>query len=133
MSSLLHRIDRWLEVHAGGHATLGPVTIFGNNAMHYTIEVTTRRWGYLCIRPPVYSLGRWHPWHVFASPNGTPWAATFMAGPRFTQDERRDARYRRRKYGHNFDSRILNPDIHPEVVDLYPEHFQPLRKRTRWA
>ena len=93
---------RWVERHLGGHKRIGRVTVYGENAMHWGVTIWTRRWGYLCFRLPLPSMGRWWPLYFYASPNATPWAATLMLGRRFSRDEHRQARERRRAFGHGF-------------------------------
>lgn len=63
------------ENFLGGHVDIGPVTIFGENAMHWAV-VTRTRWGYLSFRLPVRCFGCWWPMYCFLSPNGTPGDAT---------------------------------------------------------
>ncbi len=86
-----------------GHFRIGRLTVFGRNAMHWGISFWTKRYGYICFRLPFTCFGRWWPLYLYCSPNGTPWAATFMIGKR---EDRRDwalARARRVMFGHNFD------------------------------
>ena len=96
MSSVLNFTENFL----GGHITLGPITFYGNNAMHWGVTVVTRKWGYICFRLPFRSMGRWWPLYFYASPNATPWAATFYFGP--SQCDKALAPLRRFKFGHNF-------------------------------
>jgi hypothetical protein len=81
LSRFLERCDRWLEKHFGGHWSAGPLTVYGWNAMHVAVNWRTRRWGYVCFHPPLYWCGQWWPWYFYLSPNATPWASTFLAGP----------------------------------------------------
>ena len=88
----------WWDNFASGHWTVGPVTLFGANAMNWTFQIKTKRWGYICIRLLNRRLG----WYIYASPNGTPWACTFYIGS--DKNESMRARIRRMNFGHNFDS-----------------------------
>jgi hypothetical protein len=85
MVGVWRRAIKRLERRLSGHISLSifgrHVTIYGFNAMHVAVNVWTKRWGYLCFHPPVRCFGRWWPWYFYASPNGTPWAATFRLGP----------------------------------------------------
>jgi hypothetical protein len=63
------------ENFLGGHITIGPVTIFGENAMHWAV-VIERKNDYLSFRLPLPCFGRWWPLYCFASPDGTPTRAT---------------------------------------------------------
>jgi hypothetical protein len=65
------------ERHCGGHINLGPVTIYGENAMHWAVNIKTKIWGYVCFRLPVRCYGRWWPLYWYCSPDATPQAATF--------------------------------------------------------
>ncbi len=65
------------ETHLSGHLTIGNVTIFGENAMHWAVQISTKRFGYICFRLPFFCFGSWWPLYFYCSPNGTPWAATF--------------------------------------------------------
>lgn len=62
-------IDRWF----GGHVTIGPVTIYGRNAMHFAVNIRSR-WGWICFKPPTRCFGIWWP--------GTPTGATVLWGYR---------------------------------------------------
>ena len=89
--------QRWL----GGHLNIGRMTIYGRNAMHWAINIRTRRWGYVCFRLPLRCFGGWWPLYLYSSANGTPWAATFMIGG--DPSDRARARRRFAAFGHNFD------------------------------
>lgn len=64
-----------------GHVSIGPVTIYGANAMHYGVTVSTGR-GYICFRPTTGKDGHW-PWYLYVSPNATPGSAWWGTGPGF--------------------------------------------------
>jgi len=85
----------WFERHLGGHLSfklLGHrITIYGFNAMHVAINIHTRRWGYICFHPP---MPRW-PWYLYASPNATPWAASWGIGPGIEREEKNRIKHRR--------------------------------------
>lgn len=115
-------ICRFLEKYLGGYVRWGNVTIYGFNAMHLAVQFWTRRWGYVCFHPPIWFY-RWWNWYFYVSPSATPWASTFAIGPGLYLEDKQGAKERRQKYGHNFDDRILHPDIHPEVRQLYPQYF----------
>lgn len=68
------------ERNFGGHCRIGPVTIFGENAMHWAVNIKTRRWGYVCFRLPLRCFGRWWALYFYCSPDGTPHKATFIMG-----------------------------------------------------
>jgi hypothetical protein len=96
-------LERWLEKHLGGHITIKSLTIYGYNAMHFTVRIWTRRWGYVSFHPTVKVHGRWWRWKLWVSPNATPWAATFAVGPGVRREDKKYAPIRRKAFGHNFD------------------------------
>ncbi len=65
-------VENWL----GGHVTLGPVTIYGANAMHWGVIVLTSHRGYFCFRLPFRCFGHWWPLYCYLSPDATPQGAT---------------------------------------------------------
>jgi len=64
------------ENFLGGHVNIGPITIYGENAMHWAVNISTR-WGYLCFRLPICCYGVWWPLYCYLSPNATPGSATW--------------------------------------------------------
>lgn len=64
------------ENFLAGHVVIGPVTIYGENAMHWAINIRTRN-GWLCFRLPLRCFGKWWPLYCYWSPNATPDAATW--------------------------------------------------------
>jgi hypothetical protein len=102
------RLRSWLIRRWGGHITFWlwrwRVVLYGFNAMHVAVNVRTRRWGYLCFHPPIHFLGWDWSWYFYASPNGTPWAATYAVGPGIDSADKQLAPVRRAVYGHNFDA-----------------------------
>ena len=97
----------WFENFMGGHIDIGPITIHGENAMHWGVQIRTKKWGFLCFRLPVRCFGSWFPLYFYASPNATPWASTFHIGDYHGKNIGGEARSRREKYGHNFDTSLL--------------------------
>jgi len=65
------------ENFLGGHICIGPITIFGENAMHWGVDIRIKRWGFICFRLPFRCFKRWWPLYFYVSPNGTPQHATF--------------------------------------------------------
>jgi len=90
---MTHR-DRWQDRWFTGHVNLGPLTIFGANAMHWTVQLRTPR-GYLCFRPTTRSFGGYWPWKLYWSPNATPWAMRWGIGPGIDSEDKRACRLRR--------------------------------------
>ena len=67
----MSKLDNWLDKHFGEHYKLGPICLYGSNAMHFATNIKTP-WGYLCFRPSVYHYGRWWRWYIYLSKDGTP-------------------------------------------------------------
>jgi hypothetical protein len=108
------------ERRLGGHLKIGPVTIYGENAMHWGVNISTKRWGYVCFRLPFRCFGRWWPLYFYVSPNATPWAATFYLGRNNGEHLRLKSRMRREAFGHNFDTDENYPFLR-EINDWYPK------------
>lgn len=69
--------------YLGGHVSIGPLTLYGANAMHFAANLRIPSLGvHVCARPTTWHNG-WWPWYVYVSPNATPWAALFGWGPGF--------------------------------------------------
>ncbi len=65
------------ENFLGGHIDIFNITIYGCNAMHWAVNISTR-WGYICFRLPLRCFGKWWPLYFYVSPNATPSQATFI-------------------------------------------------------
>jgi hypothetical protein len=98
------------ENFLGGYISIGRITIYGENAMHWGVNIKSKRYGYICFRLPFKCYGRWWPLYFYVSPNATPWAATFQIGDVAYYD-RGKAALRRKKFGHNFST-----DTHEEEL-----------------
>lgn len=85
-----------------GHITIGNLTMYGRNAMHWGCHIYTKKYGYICFRLPLFDEG-WHELYLYFSPNATPWAATFMLGRKKSRrDDWVKSRIRYSCFGHNF-------------------------------
>lgn len=85
-----------------GHINIGKnITVFGDNAMHYAVEIWTKKFGYIVFRPTT-DHGR-NKWYLYCSPVGTPWAATYAIGPGINAKDKELAPLREYMFGHNFD------------------------------
>lgn len=69
----------WARVFPG-HITIGPIVIYGFNAMHGAVNIHTR-WGWICFHPTMRICGRWWAWYFYISPDATPQSATYRLGP----------------------------------------------------
>ena len=61
----------------GGHIDIFNITIWGENAMHWGVIISTR-WGFVCFRLPLRSMGKWHKLYFYISPDATPSRATYV-------------------------------------------------------
>jgi len=59
------------ERRFGGHVSLGPLVIYGFNAMHVALNLKTP-WGWLCARPTLRVFGQWWGWYLYLSKDATP-------------------------------------------------------------
>lgn len=107
----------WFENFMGGHLSIGPITIYGANAMNWAVNIRTRRWGYLCFTIPCPARYRMtnrgervYQWYIYLSPNGTPWASTFYRGSNKAEIIR--AKIRKYNFGHGFSSEKLKDELY---------------------
>lgn len=70
----------WWENFMGGHITiLWFITIYGENAMHWAVNIRIPK-TYVCFRLPFRCFGKWHPLYFYISKDGTPNKAIFKIG-----------------------------------------------------
>lgn len=65
----------WRENFLDGYVAIGPLVIYGENAMHWAVNIQSR-WGYICFRLPLRCFDRWWPLYFYISPDATPASAT---------------------------------------------------------
>lgn len=110
LKKILHKIADKLE----GHISIGNLTIFGDNAMHFGCHYHTKKYGYICWRLPFlcgisdklrYEDTKlyWRPLYFYISRNATPWAAVFMLGKKHSPSDWAAARMRKKYFGWNYD------------------------------
>jgi hypothetical protein len=75
------RLERWIDRWFGGHWTIGPVTVYGRNAMHFAVNIRSR-WGWICFKPPTRCYGVWWPWYFYISEDATPFNCRVLWGHR---------------------------------------------------
>lgn len=71
--------DGWWEKKFGEHVSLGPLVIYGFNAMHVAMNLRTP-FGFVCFHPTFRVFGKWWPWYFYISRDGTPNSATVRFG-----------------------------------------------------
>jgi len=78
------RYDRLRDRIFTGHLSLGRLTIYGANAMHYAVNFSTGK-GYICARPTTGAGARHQQWlwYLYVSPDATPGSAWWGIGPGF--------------------------------------------------
>lgn len=103
------------------------VTIYGFNAMHGAIDISTRRWGWVCFQPPFWMHGKWWPWKFYVSPNGTPGCSTFAIGPGIDRRDKEGAPYRRQLLGHNY---RVDDWHYPDLLNLDHKMYLRLKEET---
>ncbi len=94
----------------GGNVSIGNLTIWGENAMHWGVTYHTTTWGYICLRLPLRCFGKWHPLYFYVSCDATPSCSTFYVGK--CKEEKHYSKYRRFLFGHNFPSSLVHGDNH---------------------
>jgi hypothetical protein len=69
--------SRWQDRLFRGHVSIGPVTVYGANAMHWAINV----WAlghYWCWHPTTRTFGGYWPWYFYLSTDATPSKACYL-------------------------------------------------------
>jgi hypothetical protein len=108
MKKLLERFAKAIEEHF----SIGNLTVFGDNAMHFGCHFWTKKYGYICWRLPIpcgiadkIRCGDklyWVPLYFYISRNATPWAAVFMLGKKHSPRDWALARVRKMHFGWNY-------------------------------
>lgn len=108
----------------GGHTTIGRVTIHGENAMHWAVSIRTKRWGSICFTLPFRCFGKYWGCHIYFSPNGTPWAATYYKSlwKEKKPEEEIRARIRKLNFGHGFST-----SKHKIALRIVNDKFESMR------
>lgn len=122
MKKLLHNLANMIEEHI----SIGRLTIYGDNAMHFGCHFWTKKFGYICFRLPIpcgiadkIQYGDklyWKPLYLYFSPNATPWGSTFMQGRRFSKVDKVKSRLRKIRLGHNFKYNSENEDYNWRIL-----------------
>jgi hypothetical protein len=95
---------RLLSDILSNHFHIGPITVYGRNAMHFGVDIKSPKYGYICFRLPFRCFNRWWPLYLYCSPNATPDASTYMIGRKHDIHSWAQSRLRYLKFGHNFDT-----------------------------
>ena len=69
----------WWENFMSGHISIGRVTIYGENAMHWAVNIRLKR-TWMCFRLPFRCFGKWMPLYLYFSTNGTPGQSSWKIG-----------------------------------------------------
>lgn len=71
----------WTENFLSGHLNITRhVTIFGENAMNWKLQIYTKKYGVVTITLPTWRRIKKGDWYISFSPDGTPQSATFYIG-----------------------------------------------------
>ena len=101
-----HKGLSWQENFLGGHVTIGRVTIYGCNAMHYAVNIQSKKYGWICFRLPLTCFGMFPPIYWYCSPNGTPSNSTYYTSifeNKYNRDKKKaQALLRKIHFGHNY-------------------------------
>ena len=112
MKNIIEKVKYYFEYKfLTGHISIGRLTIYGRNAMHWGCHFYTKKYGYICWRLPLPCFGHWFPLYLYFSPNATPWAATFMLGKKHRESDWVRARIRYLVLGHNFKGDEYNKEF----------------------
>lgn len=69
-------LTKWWWIFLGkffkGHINLGPLTIYGENAMHFAVNIRVWRAGYICFKPWTWCFGVWWSPYLYLSRDATP-------------------------------------------------------------
>jgi len=134
---ILEQIKKWSNQKMKGYITVGPVTVYGINAMHIAVNVQTKRWGFVCFHPSLRFLGKYapwmlgenFPWYFYLSPNAAPWASTFAIGPGIDLDTKIDALRRYTAFGHGFDVDAVDVQAESAVFWKYLDRLRNTKKK----
>ena len=74
----------WYENFMSGHLSLGRITIYGENAMHWAVNIRVKN-TVVCFRLPFRCFDKWWPLYFYISPDATPPRATFKLGKNLDQ------------------------------------------------
>lgn len=117
-------LELFFDKYFGGHISIGKITIYGHNAMHWGVNIRTKKFGYICFRLPLPSFDCnkpfFKPLYLYFSPNATPWACTFAIGKdRNTKFDFSKSKLRKIYLGHNFDTDKYYGKLQ-EINNFYP-------------
>lgn len=98
-----YKTFNWFENFMGGHINIGNITIYGANAMCWAVNISTKKYGYICFSLPSIRRKKYkYDNYFYLSPNATPWACTYYLGS--NKYEKVRAQIRKIKFGHNYNS-----------------------------
>lgn len=78
-----YRFSSFCMHRLGGSIRIGPLVLYGWNAMHIAANLWLGRRGWFCLHPPFQWFSTSWPWYCYISPDATPSAATWGVGPGF--------------------------------------------------
>lgn len=104
----------WWENFMSGHITIGKLTIFGENSMHWAVQIRTKKYGVIVFTLPIKTFGKYWGCHLYFSPNGTPWASTYYKSiwKENNKQEEIRAQIRKLNFGHGFSTEKYREELH---------------------
>lgn len=99
----------WAENFLSGHVCIGRITIYGENAMRWAVNIRTRRWGSICFNLPTVGNLKRRRMYFYLSPNGTPWASTLHFGPDYR--DKALSIVRKHLFGHGFNTEQYREEL----------------------
>lgn len=71
--------SRWRDRLFRGHVSIGPLTIYGANAMHWAVNMRVGD-SWVCFHPRTRTFGTVWRWYFYVSSDATPQGAAFRRG-----------------------------------------------------
>ncbi len=114
------------EAFLGGHLNIGKnITIFGSNAMNWTLLIHSKKYGFISIKLPTIEKyantgKRYLKWHIYISPDATPSSATWSFNRGMSAAH--TAFLRKKWFGHNWNTSDKTLNEYNDVLREYEEH-----------
>ena len=114
----------WFDKNMNGLCNMGPITIYGQNAMHWAVNIKIPKC-YICFRLPLRCFGKWWPLYLYISENATPGSSTILFGNGQSIDNKVAAKFRRKIFGIFYTKR----GYFGEIFNILENEHENLKKR----